>query len=177
MKKTIIALAACLLMVSYAQAQHEIKDNTFGGFGAGLLSPGGNLKTNFKGGFQVNAEINGRIYKPLWFYAAGEFENYPANSTAVSADIQGVSTLGGGLGLKIFPCRYFYVSGGAGVRGVISGTIPHSDHSTIYYNAGAGIYPVKFLAVFAGYTIWQAQTGYPSNNYFVAGVKLSFGRK
>ncbi len=166
----------CLLTVIYAQAQHEMRDNTFGGIGAGLLSPLGNYKINAKSGFQVNAEINGRIYRPLWFYVDAAYENLPLNNSVLVTS-SAISTIGGGVGVKLFPVKFLYLKGGAGIRGVISGVLPDSDNSTIYFNAGAGLYLLKFLNVFADYNSWQAQTSKPANNYIVAGIKLSFGRK
>jgi hypothetical protein len=176
MMKTSILVLLCVLLTSYANAQREINDNTFGGIGAGVLAPVGDYKTNFNSGFQINAEINGRIYKPLWFCFDAAFESLPVNG-AVLTTAKPVSTLGGGLGLKLFLLHFLYVGGSAGVRGVVAGVIPGSDRTTVYYNLGAGVFPLKFLQVFANYNVWQAQTGYPTNNYIVAGVKFSFGRK
>jgi hypothetical protein len=175
-KKIIFIINACMLTITYAQAQHEIRDNTFGGLGAGLIAPQGYYKNNVNSGFQINGEINGRIYRPLWFYVGGAYESLPAANTVINT-AGPVSTLGGGLGLKIFLVKFIYVNGGAGIRAVVSGSIPNSDNSTIYYECGGGVYLLKFLNVFVNYTSWQAQTGYPANNYFVAGLKFSFGRK
>ena len=176
MKRLAMLLFLCLLTAVYAKAQHQMRDNTFGGIGAGLLSPLGDYKVNAKSGFQVNAEINGRIYRPLWFYVDVAYENLPLNSS-VLVNSSAISTLGAGLGIKIFPVKFLYIRGGGGIRGVVSGTLPNSDNSTVYLNAGAGLYLLKFLNVFVDYNTWQAHTDTPANNYIVAGVKFSFGRK
>ena len=176
MKKMTIILIVSLFAIKNTRAQREMRDNTFGGIGAGFLAPVGKFNDSLNSGFQINAEINGRIYRPLWFYVDGSFEYLPVTNTVLTTKTP-ISTIGGGVGLKIFLLKFLYVKGGAGVRGVVSGRVPNSDNSTVYYNCGAGIYLLKFLNVFADYTSWQAQTGFPANNYFVAGIKLSFGRK
>jgi hypothetical protein len=176
MKKLAMPIFLCLLASTYAQAQRQIKDNTFGGIGAGLIAPQGYYKDHVNSGFQLNAEINGKIYRPLWFYVDVAYENLPANNSVITTS-GALSTIGGGVGLKLFLLKFIYVNGGAGIRGVVSGSIPNADNSTIYFNFGGGLYLLKFLNVYAEYNSWQAQTGYPANNYLVAGVKLSFGRK